>query len=130
MKIKITVSGIQFEGMFNNTACAWEVEKNLPMDGEVNKWGDEIFFAMDISFEANNAVREVEVGDICYWPEGKAICIFFGRTPVSTGDKPIAANPVNVIGKITSDNLPDLKKSKIADRITIEDYGYQQKNQV
>ncbi len=42
----------------------------------------------------------MEIGDIAYWPEGKAICIFLGPTPVSSGDKPVAISPVNLFAKL------------------------------
>jgi hypothetical protein len=43
------------------------------------------------------------LGEIAYWPPGTAFCIFFGRTPASTGAAPVAASPVNVLGKIDGD---------------------------
>jgi len=46
---------------------------------------------------------EVEVGEIGYWPEGKAFCIFFGPTPISQAGKIIPASAVNIIGRIEGD---------------------------
>ena len=43
---------------------------------------------------------EVKLGDLAYWPEGHALCIFFGPTPMSTGTAIIPAAPVTVVGKI------------------------------
>ena len=39
-------------------------------------------------------------GEIAYWPEGQALCIFFGPTPVGKGDKPVAISDVTPIGKV------------------------------
>jgi hypothetical protein len=67
-------------------------------------WGEEIYF--DIALQAElepDAKEEVEVGDLGYWPAGPAFCIFFGPTPVSTGDTPRAYSPVNVFGKVLGD---------------------------
>ncbi len=75
----------------------------LPIEGTVNRWGDEIYFSTSVHAPIEHAQETVEVGDVGYWPPGKAICLFFGRTPVSTDDKPRAASPVNVIGKIIGD---------------------------
>ena len=50
-----------------------------------------------------DARAEVEVGDLAYWPAGPAFCIFFGPTPVSTGDQPRAYSPVNVFGRVLGD---------------------------
>ena len=41
------------------------------------------------------------MGDVCYWPQGEALCIFFGPTPASTDEKPRAASPVTVVGRIS-----------------------------
>ena len=53
--------------------------------------------------EADDAVAEVEVGTLAYWPPGSAFCIFWGPTPVSTSDKPKAYSPVNILGEIIGD---------------------------
>jgi hypothetical protein len=45
----------------------------------------------------------MEIGELAVWEPGKAFCIFFGRTPVSTGNEPHAASPVVPIGRITDD---------------------------
>jgi len=55
----------------------------------------------------------VEIGDLGYWSEGPAFCIFFGKTPASINEKPRAASPVNVFGRIVSgsENLKDVKSN-------------------
>ena len=45
----------------------------------------------------------VELGDLGYWPPGRAFCIFFGRTPASQGDEIRAASAVTVIGRVLGD---------------------------
>ena len=76
----------------------------LPIEGSANTWGDEIYFEIPVSLEsASDARADVEIGELGYWPTGRAFCIFFGPTPVSSGDKPRAASPVNVFGRISGD---------------------------
>ena len=90
----------------------------LPIRGMVNRWGDEIYFETDIEVDVEENSKDiVELGDIAYWIPGKAICIFFGRTPISD-DKIRPASAVNVIGKVL-DDLEDFKKAKDGDEIEI-----------
>ncbi|HEX9925530.1 MAG TPA: cyclophilin-like family protein [Anaerolineae bacterium] len=63
-----------------------------------------MYFDIPIKAEQESEARaEVEVGELGYWPVGQAFCIFFGPTPVSTGDKPRAASPVNILGRVLGD---------------------------
>lgn len=82
-----------------NPMTAEKILTSLPLEGNALKWGDEIYFYIDVEIEKENSQEEVEIGDIAYWPEGKAICIFLGLTPISK-DKPMAISPVNVFAKL------------------------------
>ena len=82
-----------------NPVTAEKILTSLPLEGNALKWGDEIYFYIDVEIEEENSQEEVEIGDIAYWPEGKAICIFLGLTPISK-DKPKAISPVNVFAKL------------------------------
>jgi len=75
--------------------------KALPFESEAETWGEEVYFSTPVSVSLEKGKRKVEKGDVGYWPPGKALCLFFGRTPASTDDDPIAASPVNIVGKIT-----------------------------
>lgn len=96
------------------------VLKALPLKGVANTWGEEIYFEVPVTLPEENSRREVEKGYVAYWPPGKAICIFFGPTPVSKEGKIIAYSPVNVFAKIEGD-LNDFRKLKDGDEITIEE---------
>lgn len=104
MKIDITVEGILLPAQLTPSRTTDLIAAALPLEGGVHTWGEEIYFEIPIDAPlADDAVQEVEVGTIAYWPPGRALCIFFGPTPVSTGEKPQAYSPVNVIGQITGD---------------------------
>ena len=79
----------------------------LPMKYTVplRLWGEEVYFYLPDSLKEKigieNARAELEVWDVAYWPRDPALCLFFGKTPLSRGkNQPIAAEPVNVIGRI------------------------------
>lgn len=120
MKIKTLHGTLEAEVYKNkNPKTAKIILQALPLEGKANIWGNEIYFKVPVSLREENSQQDVEVGDIAYWPPGKAICIFFGKTPASIDDKPKAYSPVNVFGKITS-KVEILKKVKNGERIRIE----------
>ena len=82
------------------------IEK-LPFTVDLNVWGDEIYTSKSpISQPEENAKSLVDLNDVAYWPTGKAICLFYGFTPIGNPGEITPASPVNVIGKIIS---PDKK---------------------
>lgn len=121
-RIKIlskSIGEVEAEVIFDrNPRTAEEILKALPIEGIANRWGDEIYFSIPVRLSEENAQEIVEEGDLAYWPPGHALCIFFGPTPVSDTDKPKAASPVNVFGKIKGD--PKIfKKVRGGERIRI-----------
>ena len=110
VKIMIEVENISMEAELLDTPTARKIADALPLEGSVNVWGDEIYFDIPLTIDQEpGASQDVEVGDLGYWPAGPAFCIFFGPTPVSSGDQPRAYSPVNVFGRVL-DN-PQLFKS-------------------
>ncbi len=106
MKIKFIFGRYECIAELDQQKAPFTVEavlKELPIRSVVNRWGDEIYFETPVkmSFEENS--REVvEEGDVAFWIPGRAICLFFGKTPISD-DKIRPASAVNVFGKIKSD---------------------------
>lgn len=82
-----------------NPVTAEIILKNLPLRGRAIQWGEEYYFYTDLEIKEENSQTQMEIGDIAYWPEGKAICIFLGKTPIG-GDKPKAISPVNLFAKL------------------------------
>ena len=91
----------------------------LPMEGSAKRWGEEIYFKIPVIAEAENQRDKMEVGDIAYWVSGESIAIFFGPTPVSDGERPIAYEPVNVFAMIKRD-ATTLTKVKDGEKIRLE----------
>ena len=104
-KLMIEVESISMEAELLDTPTARQIAQALPIEGSVNVWGDEIYFDIPLIIEQEpDASQDVAVGDLGYWPAGPAFCIFFGPTPVSTGEQPRAYSPVNVFGRVLGDS--------------------------
>lgn len=97
-KVIFQTKTLQFEAFFNSSKTAEAILKALPIQAEVNRWGDEIYFEIPVKLPAENPTLEVKVGDIAYWPEGHCLCIFFGKTPASLKDEPRPASEVSIVG--------------------------------
>ena len=103
-KIVIKIGEIALEAELNDSRTAGLVWDALPVEANGQTWGDEIYFTIPVDCDPEPDARaEVEVGDLGYWLAGSGFCIFFGRTPMSSGDKPVAASEVNVFGKLIGD---------------------------
>jgi hypothetical protein len=104
MKIKIKIGNLSMDAELNETPTAKKIADALPIKTGFNTWGDEIYFAIPVTAKLDESAKEVvEVGDLGYWPTGKAFCIFFGQTPVSKPGKIMPASAVNIIGKVLGD---------------------------
>jgi hypothetical protein len=99
-----------------------KIVMNLPIKTYMNQWGEELYSddtKIDVKYE--NPKKEVEIFDVAFWPEGKAICLFFGPTPISKIDKILPYSPVNVIGRVINpdQNIIEVLKHKNRTRVTI-----------
>ena len=103
-QIVISAGSVRAEAVLNDSPTAQQLWEALPIEGKANVWGDEIYFEIPVSAEqAPDARAEVQVGELGYWPVGRAFCIFYGPTPASRGEEPRAYSPVNVLGRVTGD---------------------------
>ena len=118
--IRITIGGVSLEATLEDTPCAGAIADLLPLHAPVHEWGDEFYFFLPLELGPDGtATMEVEAGDIGFWPPGPAVAIFFGPTPLSTGDRPVPASPVNLVGTVQGDPRV-LRTGKGAAEIRIE----------
>ena len=104
MRIAIRIGTLCMEGELNDTPTAQKIAAALPLRTAFHTWGDEIYFAIPVNADLDDSAQDVvEVGDLGYWPPGKAWCIFFGQTPMSQPGKIMPASAVNIIGKVLGD---------------------------
>jgi hypothetical protein len=117
-KIHIRAGALEAEAELNDTRTAQAIWEILPIEGRANLWGDEIYFSIPLSLELETGQELVNIGELGYWPQGNAFCIFFGPTPVSQGDEIRPASQVTVFGKIHGD-ATIFKKVAAGMKITI-----------
>ena len=104
MKIRITVGELSMHAQLNDTPTAKMVAAALPLKTGFSTWGDEIYFTIPVNAQLDESAKEVvEMGELGYWPTGKAFCVFFGPTPMSEPGKIVPASAVNIIGKVIGD---------------------------
>ena len=118
--IKIVIGKTTLKAELFDSSCALAIFASLPLETRPNEWGDEFYFEIPVNKPLDeSATRKVKAGDIGYWPPGKALAIFFGPTPMSTGSDPVPASEVNLVGRILDDSTL-LRKEKGAVKIRIE----------
>ena len=99
-KIKIKIGEIEIEGEIFETSLGKKIMEKLPFTSKASLWGKEVYFEIPVKEDIEKGQKEVEKGDIAYWPDGHCLCLFFGPTPISSGDKILPASEVEVVGKI------------------------------
>ena len=97
------------------------IEEALPVEGDAARWGDELYFGVDVDVPEEEASAEVPVGAVAYWPRGNALCLFWGPTPASHGDEPRAASPVNVVARLDDPSALDAVEGDARVRIEATD---------
>lgn len=102
-RIRIKAGVVERMAILNNSPMAEALVEALPIEASVNRWGDEIYFAVSLKQAGGEKRNVVDRGDIAFWPPGSALCIFFGPTPVSKGEEIRPASEVIVVGKIETD---------------------------
>jgi len=118
-RIQFDFGAIRLEAELLDTPTAKAIAGTLPISSAVLTWGEEVYFDVPL-----NVVREPDAravitpGEIAYWPQGPAIAIGFGRTPISKGDETRLASPCNVFARALS-SVKVLSKVKTGTKVEV-----------
>ncbi len=120
MWMRFKAGEVVIEAQLNNSRTAKFLWDRLPVQGEVELYGDEVYFylAACTGPEEKFTAPVVELGAVAYSPQGPCLCLFFGSTPASREGECRPASMVTVIGKIIGD--PErLRHVKLGDKIEV-----------
>jgi hypothetical protein len=116
-RVVIDFGGILLTLDLRDTPTARLVRAALPFESEVLTWGEEVYFTTPVSVRREADARDVVTpGEIAFWPDGDAIAIGYGRTPVSRGSETRLASPCN-IWATTSDDVRRLSAVEAGSRV-------------
>jgi hypothetical protein len=120
-EIVIVADDMRLNGYLDDSPTAQALAAALPIDGHAQLWGEEIYFPVPgvVAELDDTATVVVDVGDLAYWPTGRALCIFFGLTPTSVPGEIRPASAVNRVGRVMDDPCC-LKVVKEGARVRIE----------
>ena len=118
-RIKFEFEGQSLEVETLDTPTAQAILAALPQEARVNTWGDEVYFDSGVDVPREKDARAlVNLGEIAYWPDGSAIAIGFGCTPISGPGEIRLASPCNIWAKAIGD-VKGLKSVKAGTRVRI-----------
>ena len=120
MKIRIEAGSARIELELSSTPTAKALAAALPFESRAQTWGEELYFSTPVSAQLEPDARQVvEPGTVCFWTQGDALALPYGRTPISTDSRPKLANPCNVLGKVVGDPK-ELGKIRSGEKIRVE----------
>ena len=120
MKLSIRIGAVQVEVDLLETETAKSLVKALPFKSRAQTWGEEVYFSTPVKAKLEkDACQVVDPGTVCFWTEGDAIALPYGRTPISSDERPKLASRCNVLGRIVGDPRK-LAAVKGGENVTVE----------
>ncbi len=117
MRIRFDFGAMTLDAELLDTPTGKAIAAALPLSSSALTWGEEVYFEIPVKVGRENGARTIVApGEIAYWPEGHAIAIGFGRTPISQGDETRLASPCNIWANALGD-VKELSKVKAGAKI-------------
>lgn len=119
MNLRIEAGQVVLMVELLDTPTAKALVAALPFEAHAQTWGEEVYFGTPVSVKLEpDAKQIVEPGTVCFWTEGNALALPYGRTPISTDQRPKLASRCNVLGRLEGDPR-ELQKVRSGDRISV-----------
>ena len=112
MRIRFHFGTLTLDAELLDTPTARAIAAALPLS-------EEVYFEVPVHAKREpNARAIVTPGEIAYWPDGHAIAIGFGRTPISQGDETRLASPCNIFANAIG-NVKTLAKVRAGTKVNV-----------
>jgi len=103
-RLRVEAGAVAFELELGDSPTSKALLAAAPFEAQAQTWGDEVYFSTPVSAKLEPGAKQVvEPGTVCFWTQGDALALPYGRTPISTDDKPKLANACSVLGKVVGD---------------------------
>lgn len=102
--IRIAWSGGAITVELRDTPTVKALLAALPCQASASTWGEEVYFELPVKTVLEpDAQQVVDPGTVCFWVEGSALALPYGRTPVSKGNESRLVTRCNVVGNVVGE---------------------------